>query len=75
MYIKVSKTCVFLVLSFICPHQVLVAASSIFTVAGRIFTCSTRKLVPRPRIEPVPRASVAQSLSPWTARDIPLSHI
>ena len=49
----------------------LVVASGIFSCSMRTLSWSMWDLVPRPVIEPSPRALGAQSLSHWTTRGVP----
>ena len=49
----------------------LVVASGIFSCSMRTLSWSMWDLVPRPVIEPSPRALGAQSLSQWTTRGVP----
>ena len=51
--------------------DLLVVACGIFSCGTRILSCGMWDLVPRPGIEPGPPALGAQSLSHWTAREVP----
>ena len=56
---------------FIWLWQVLVTARGVFSCGMRTLNCCMRDLVAWPGIEPRTRALGAQSLSPWTSREVP----
>ena len=67
----VRKTASFAMKHFLLNIYIYIHTHIYIYLAASGLSCSMSDLVPRPGIEPGPPTLWAQSLSPWTSRDVP----